>query len=645
MARGLRLGIVCSNKKKTKKINSNSNSNHYDDEGKKISKKKKKNDSDVKSPKQKRRRKSLRLNKCTSTVFDESFEIDMVTNKIKRRTHFDSTAYDEYYGLQSHDDGSFRKEILNMPAEPRPVIPPNTLNFSDLLFSEHRDFLVTYNDRDCQVQAKDLEGKVIVLHFVPLIPRKELNSVETASLVDIYNAIHPKGGFEVVFIGIKLAQYSNPEKLLKYYDNTFSTMPWPAIPFFDIKPPEYFTTNFRFRSHWLGTTYPFSVVIDPTGVVLRYGAGTAFCDYGAEAYPFSDQAIDFVKSQDKAALKNHPSITTLLTSPRRDYLINSKNQVVPVHTLEDKVVALYFYIDYDDDDQRQLTKELKMAHEQWAKEGNFEIVLVYIHKTTDSYIPPSEETFRHKFRDMPWLALPFRDPKCLTLQRIFKFPYETYGPWPDPSLLIVGPQGKFFEPCGADVLKDFGIVAYPFTRQRAAQLEAESIRKLDLSMFWDPDASFMQNNGTEVKLSQLVGKRIMVVIEGRAYVSNKFWQKLKARYLQLKDTDNEFEVICICERDGSPSPYGEHVISSCSWLRHPPICLGSNISKLLYRLSFMGKDAGLLAFDRDGRVVRRTVFPSIERGNMVFPFYGGGLEKDALRRLIKRYEWDLYFTC
>lgn len=134
----------------------------------------------------------------------------------------------------------------------------------------------------------------------------------------------------------------------------------------------------------------------------------------------------------------------------------------------------------------------------------------------------------------------------------------------------------------------------------------------------------------------------MVVIKG-GHVSDKFWQKLKARYLQMKDTNNEFEVIYICGRHGSS--YGEHFTSSCSWLRHPPICEKSNISILLSRLSFLGKDAGLLAFDRDGRVVRRTVFPCIERGNMVFPFYAGGLEKDALRRLIKRYEYDLYLTC
>lgn len=152
----------------------------------------------------------------------------------------------------------------------------------------------------------------------------------TTSLVDIYNAIHPKGGFEVVFIGIKHTESScNPDKLVKHYEKLFSTMPWPAIPFFDIKPPEYFTTNFRFPSDWLRTIYghTLSVVIDPTGVVLQYGADHLFSCYGAEAYPFSDQRIDFLISQDKAALKNHPSITTLLTSPGRDYLINSENQV------------------------------------------------------------------------------------------------------------------------------------------------------------------------------------------------------------------------------------------------------------------------------------------------------------------------------
>lgn len=65
-----------------------------------------------------------------------------------------------------------------------------------------------------------------------------------------------------------------------------------------------------------------------------------------------------------------------------------------------------------------------MVYEQWAKEGNFGIVLVYIdiHKTSDYCIPATGATFWARFHHMPWFALPFKNPKSLTLQRIVEFP-------------------------------------------------------------------------------------------------------------------------------------------------------------------------------------------------------------------------------
>lgn len=69
------------------------------------------------------------------------------------------------------------------------------------------------------------------------------------------------------------------------------------------------------------------------------------------------------------------------------------------------------------------------------------------------------------------------------------------------------------------------------------------------------------------------------------------------------------------------------------WLRHPPLPRRSNIAKLLCRL--FRKAVGLVAFDRDGTVVRRSTYPSIEKGNMDFPFYGSGLEKEALIEVIE----------
>lgn len=131
-----------------------------------------------------------------------------------------------------------------------------------------------------------------------------------------------------------------------------------------------------------------------------------------------------------------------------------------------------------------------------------------------------------------------------------------------------------------------------------------------------------------------MGKRIIFLIDGGNWAAQypTFWPSLKARYLKMKNTDDAFEVI--------HAPY-EHVGSSYSigtvpWLRHRTFPLNSIKYTLLQRV-FRRSD-GLLAFDRDGRIVRRTRYPFIEEGNGDFPFYSGGLVKEALRDIVLRFD-------
>ncbi|KAL8103443.1 putative nucleoredoxin 1-1 [Apium graveolens] len=517
------------------------------------------------------------------------------------------------------------------------------VNLSELLFTKDRDFLITYNDRNRPVQPNHLEGKVVVLHFVPLAPLNHKLRLGIDSLLHIYNAIYPKGGFEVVLVGFT-PDYDaswNPQQLNldesfleECFEEMLSGMPWTAIPFSDAESRNYLEKKLRLPvSCFVGERQTFSVVIDPTGVVLQTCADIYFLWCGAQAYPFSDERIDRIGYEDEETL-NHPSITKLLTFSECNYVINNENQEVPVQNLEDKVVALFFY---EENLSTNLTLiEIQTACEELlAKEKNFEIVLVYDHNSNDTSEYATEESFRNTFSNMPWLALPFKDPRCTYLKRIFSYPMELEGQGPDPRLVIIGPQGKYYERFGADILQKFGIKSYPFTRMRIAKLEAKYIKKLKLDTLWDPNTSFKQKNGLEVKLSQLVGKRIIFIIDGN-WDSAKFLRRLKERYLEMKETDDAFEVIYIPKKQGSS--YGKHVLATLPWLRHPPLPRGSHIAKKLCCL--FRKAVGLVAFDRDGTAVRRSTYPIIEKGNKDFPFNAGGLEKEALMEVTENYNWD-----
>ncbi|KAL6496504.1 hypothetical protein OROGR_029762 [Orobanche gracilis] len=241
---------------------------------------------------------------------------------------------------------------------------------------------------------------------------------------------------------------------------------------------------------------------------------------------------------------------------------------------------------------------------------------------------------------MPWLALPFKDPNCVKLQCIFDYPLELEGTRPDPSLIIIGRHGKFIEPFAADVVKDFGCPAYPFTRKRAAELLAEKANKVKLEMFCGPETVFKQKHGStqesfQVHISQLAGKNIMVLFEDEWFdIYHLEMRKLEEMYTRTKGTDDEFEVIHVFNSKRR-SPYYEH-IAALPWLTHPFVKMDSD-AKMVFDSVFPFGD-GLLAFDHEGKVVRRAYHPIIEE-DAGFPFYHGDLQKEALSDLRGIYSW------
>lgn len=168
---------------------------------------------------------------------------------------------------------------------------------------------------------------------------------------------------------------------------------------------------------------------------------------------------------------------------------------VPVCDLTKKVVALYFY---EDGRSNDLTTKLKEAYDELVlkKKKNFEVVLVYISTSWQTW-HTTDETFWKTFKTMPWLALPFKDPNVRKLQLIFNYPLELDLDCPDPSLVIIGRRGKFFEIYGADILMKFGCPAYPFTSVRAAELVARKVKKVRLDNFWGPNTVFNRKSGSE----------------------------------------------------------------------------------------------------------------------------------------------------
>lgn len=168
-----------------------------------------------------------------------------------------------------------------------------------------------------------------------------------------------------------------------------------------------------------------------------------------------------------------------------------------IDTLEEKTVALYFYekhcfLDWN-------VKNIKNVYEELRQiSSSFEVVLIYLYDTWGTCDTTSEESFWNTFKSMPWLAIPFKDPKCRELRRYFDYPCRPYGPEEPPTLVIIGPFAKFIEPWGAHIIDKFKLSAYPFSREKIAELYTEKVKELQLEMLWDPKTLFTAKDGSKV---------------------------------------------------------------------------------------------------------------------------------------------------
>lgn len=135
----------------------------------------------------------------------------------------------------------------------------------------------------------------------------------TPSLIEVYQDLSSKSCFEVVFLSSDRDEES--------FNGYFSKMPCLAIPFSDSASIKGLMDLFQVRS------IPTLVILDGKGKVLSDQGVRFVRDYGADAYPFTPERMYFLKEEEEAAKKNQ-SLSSLLVSNSRDYLISSNGDKV-----------------------------------------------------------------------------------------------------------------------------------------------------------------------------------------------------------------------------------------------------------------------------------------------------------------------------
>lgn len=157
----------------------------------------------------------------------------------------------------------------------------------------------------------------------------------------------------------------------------------------------------------------------------------------------------------------------------------------------------------------------------------------------------------------------------------------------------------------------------------------------------------------QVPFSKLVGKKIIIFFEGNGEERDEFRKNtvvnflgmLKERYI---DESDDFEVIYIANSK-TDSPYNDHIVDAPWLLSHvselSPIdlslyCCYCHLSARPVYCPSCGegrRNSSMLAFDPDGRVVRKSI--ELSFGHFDFPFYNGSMKKEAFLEISELYDY------
>ncbi|CAK9313922.1 unnamed protein product [Citrullus colocynthis] len=461
-------------------------------------------------------------------------------------------------------------------------------DLNSLISSEGRDFLIRNNGD--QVKISSLIGKNVGLYFSAswCPPCRRFTPV----FAGVYEELASKGDFEVIFVSS-----DRDEDSFKDY---FSKMPWLSIPFSDSETVKRLKELFKVRG------IPHLVVLDPSGKVSTDQGVRLVSEYGVSVYPFTPEQIQYLKDKEEEAKRNQ-TISSLLVSNSRSYVISNDGNQIPVSELEGKVIGLYFSVNGHAPCD-EFTPILVDTYKKLKEKGqNFEIVLISL--------DDEDEDFSQVLKTVPWLALPFKDEKCTKLIRYFEL--STI-----PTLVIIGQDGKTLISNAAELVQEHGIDAYPFTPEKLEELAEIQKSKLESqtleAILVHGEKDFViGKDGAKVPVSELVGKNILLSFSAHwCRPCRAFLPKLIDTYNVIKQKYKEFEVIFISsDRDQASF---EEFFSGMPWLALP---FGDERKSFLNRRFKIEGIPALVAINESGRTVSTNARKLItEHGADAYPF-------------------------
>ncbi|KAL9246503.1 hypothetical protein vseg_020029 [Gypsophila vaccaria] len=303
-------------------------------------------------------------------------------------------------------------------------------NLKYLLVTGSRDYVISSDGN--KISVASLEGNTVGLYFY--VGSDEDCIDFTPKLVDIYNKLKEKSErFEVILINLDQRDEEG-------FKSELSKMPWLALPFSD-KKIETLARYFELSS------IPTLVIIGPDGKTQNPDVVELIQEHGIAAYPFTPEKLAELAEIEKAKLASQ-TLESILVSEENDYVIDKSGSKVPVSQLVGKHVLIYFSAHWCPPCRGFTPKLAKIYEEMKAKGHDVEVIFA----SSDQ----DQSSFDEYYSEMPWLALPFGDPRKAFLSKKFKVRGI-------PCLVAIGPEGRTITTETRHLIEAHGADAFPFT--------------------------------------------------------------------------------------------------------------------------------------------------------------------------------------
>ncbi|KAL6011444.1 hypothetical protein ACLOJK_001892 [Asimina triloba] len=281
--------------------------------------------------------------------------------------------------------------------------------------------------------------------------------------------------------------------------------------------------------------------------------------------------------------------------------------LVKIADLDGKIIGLYFSASWCGP-CRRFTPNFAEAYGELSGKGDFEAIFI----SADE----DEESFNGYFSKMPWLAIPFSD---AALRDELNELFQVNG---IPHLAILDGEGKVLSEDGVSIIREYGVDAYPFTKDKITELqEAEEAAKKNQtlqSILASRSRDFLiSNDGNKVPVSDLEGGLVGLYFSLSSFKSClEFTSKLMGIYGKLKESGEKFEVVPISLDDEEQS--FKESFDSMPWLALP---FKDKLRDRLTRYFELQTLPTLVIIGKDGKTLMSNASEIIEdHGIDAYPF-------------------------